>query len=684
MCLPLYPRGGQGGRAVKSRVLRDWLRVGFIGATVSLVVATGSSAVGRATVGARPASTGGAVSLLGHSDLGGQGANGSVAVVGHTAIVGAGFLASSAAHASFYNPMNCPPATVKVVDISDPTNPTVASMIPLKPGVAALDVAAIHVSTPSFTGDLAAVAMAACNSTAFSFNRGVEYYNVTLPRHPHFLGRYLADVDPTGPLCAASAGGNCASSQHEVSLVQRPDGRVLSLSTEPFASASGFPSGDLRVVDVTDPTHPVEVGSFPPSADAFSDNGCRPFNAGHSAQPSADGTQALLAFLDQGVYNLNLSNPSAPSVIGQFIYPNSKAVEGNAGYATYAGTTRPLALVSEEDWIAPDSSLIVSAPGAAGVKRTCEAMFTLFDPNNTAQVYRHLGSHISGEIAYLGRGCPQSPGSPGPDPYLSDPAGKIALIDRSGHGFPNFCSFSDKVLRAQAAGAIGVVFAQTAMAPIFSPDGVPTGITIPAEMMGRVDSDAVRAAACPSIVGGVCSAHRPVHATMVDRPGQWGALRVVDLSNPAAPKAIGSYQTTNSRRFPPPDLGVYAPSRAVAAGDVAYVAWNSDGLQVLDVSSTPRLIGSFVPPDTPDPTGTIPAKAYVQGVALAGCGEVVITDVNSGLYVLSVPAPAHCVASASQAAGSAPAHTSGSAAPLLHAPRRALIGDPLSLPTTGF
>ncbi len=49
----------------------------------------------------------------------------------------------------------------------------------------------------------------------------------------------------------------------------------------------------------------------------------------------------------------------------------------------------------------------------------------------------------------------------------------------------------------------------------------------------------------------------------------------------------------------------------------------------------------FLPPDRPDPTGVLPAKALVQGVALLDPGStrraapyLVITDIHSGLYVL--------------------------------------------------
>ena len=54
-------------------------------------------------------------------------------------------------------------------------------------------------------------------------------------------------------------------------------------------------------------------------------------------------------------------------------------------------------------------------------------------------------------IAYVGRGCPAGTVSPGGDPYLDDPAGKVALIDRGA------CNVSLKVDRAAKAGAVGVL-----------------------------------------------------------------------------------------------------------------------------------------------------------------------------------------------------------------------------------
>lgn len=80
---------------------------------------------------------------------------------------------------------------------------------------------------------------------------------------------------------------------------------------------------------------------------------------------------------------------------------------------------------------------------------------------------------------------------------------------------------------------------------------------------------------------------------------------------------------------------------------MAVVPWNSDGARVIDLSAgAPREVASFVPPDVADPTGVLPAKAYVVSVGLltlprksAGRAReyVVISDVNSGLYVLEAP-----------------------------------------------
>lgn len=580
---------------------------------------------------------------VGRSDLGGAGLNGEVTIVGTTAIVAAGLMPAAGVHAHLYNPYPCPAVTIKLVDLSDPKRPRVAGTIPVPAGVAAHGVSAARVRTTAFTGDLLAVALTMCGAAGATIERGVAYYDVTRPAAFELLGRYQADADialaDSIPACGPPplSRERCASSQHSVSLVQRADGRVLSLSIEPGASASKYPSGDLRVVDVTDPRHPVLAGAFPPAGTPiFSNNGCRPFNAGHGAGFSHGGTRGLLAFYDGGIFTLDLAGFGAPVKLGQFSYPTDRGFEGSAAYVASARVNgRDLALISEADFMAPTTTLVVEGTGStAGSKLGCEAIFTLYDPANKAQLYRQPEGRIDAELAYVGRGCPVSHGmdmmhsdqaTTQADPYLSDVRGRIALIDRSrqpiqpGVAAGSGCSVAGRVKLAQSEGARGVVILQTSVtAPqAFSPDGDPSGVTIPVMMIDKGDGDALRALLCPSLENGRCASAPQPMASMRDTRGEWGAFRVVDVTDPAAPREVGVFRPPNASVYPPRDLGVLSPQKAAVRGNFAVVPWNSDGARVLDLSAgAPREIAAFVPPDVADPTGVLPKKAFVVSVAL--------------------------------------------------------------------
>ncbi len=70
---------------------------------------------------------------------------------------------------------------------------------------------------------------------------------------------------------------------------------------------------------------------------------------------------------------------------------------------------------------------------------------------NTATLdFAPVGAGATGNVAFVGQGCPAAGATPA-DPYLADPAGKIALIDRG------VCAISLKIDRAAKAGAIGVL-----------------------------------------------------------------------------------------------------------------------------------------------------------------------------------------------------------------------------------
>ena len=644
--------------------------------------------------------------VVGHSDLGGQGLNSDVAVVGNTAVVAAGYVPMNTMQnantklAALNIAPPCVTVPVKVVDVSDPTRPRVTATIPVPEGQAARDVDALHVSTRAFTGDLVAIAFASCQYDPTFFrqrgvvqvgsfaHRGIAYYDVSDRAEPRFLGRYIADADnfnpealPCGPPPEGSE-VNCAKDQFSVQLKRIRDGRILSVSTKIDSADINTPTGDVRIVDVTDPTRPAQLGSWPPLGEApprLSPNGCYPRSGSRSPRFTADGSQLLVPYLDGGLFVLDVLNLAAPSVRGQWSYPADWNVEGNGAYtAPVELGGRRLALLADEDWWWPTSTLRVAAPSElAGDKAGCSDLFTIFDLKYEAQIHRQPAEQVAGELVYVGRGCPAGPrrimpnGTVAPeDRYLADPRGKIAFADSAavaatqpelvGPPAVPGCTFVSRVRRAQDAGAVGLVLRTeggtgghtesiagfpptgTPREP-FDQNGLPAGETfIPGIQIKGRDGDAIRSVLCPAIDPGTrtCTGGRPVAGTMLDLPGEWGGLRVIDITNPATPAQVALFKTPRSEQMPPPDhRGVYAAHRMAVDGERAYVAWNSDGLRVLDLKSgLPIELASFVPPDRPDPTGTVPAKAYVQGVAYTA-SHILVSDMNSGLWVLEKPPP---------------------------------------------
>jgi len=638
--------------------------------------------------------------VVGRSDLGGAGLNGDIAVSGNIAVVGAGYVPMNTmqgANTKFAADNNAPPCAtvpVKVVDLSDPARPVVAATIPVPKGQAAPDVDLLRVSTPAFRGELAAIAFASCDydqetlrlrgivQTGSFAHRGVAYYDVTDPTRPRLLGRYFADFenfDPQAPECARPPVGTdnrCAQDIFSVELKRTRDGRILSLASRPDGADRNTPATDVRILDVTDPTRPVQIGVWPPLGLApprTSSLGCYPRSGSRHARFSDDATKVLVPYLDGGLFTLDVKDLANPQQLGQWKYPDDWSVEGQAAHvATAQVGGRQLALVADEDIWWPTSNLRVNSPASlAGDKVGCSDLFTSADQKFVSQIFRGPGGQIPGQLAYVGRGCPERrPGGVliAADPYLADPRGKLLFAD----GAPNpatqptlntaGCTFNSRVRRAMDAGALGVVLITAQTPPTlsiagFPPTGSPreptdqngalTGdVSIPGFQVNAAAGVAIRAQLCPTFVAGptpntgTCTGSPGVSGALIDQPGEWGGLRVLDVTDPAAPTQRTIYRTQRSLQMPPPDYrGIYSVHHAVVEGDRAYVAWNSDGLRVLDLGSgLPSEIASFVPPDSPDPTGTIPAKARVVGVAYTAT-HIVISDVNSGLWVLEKPTP---------------------------------------------
>ena len=96
-----------------------------------------------------------------------------------------------------------------------------------------------------------------------------------------------------------------------------------------------------------------------------------------------------------------------------------------------------------------------------------------------------------------------------------------------------------------------------------------------------------------------------------------GGLQIVDVSNPAAPSEVGVYETSG------PALGV------AAAGNYAYIASRREGLHIVDVSD----------PAAPSEIGVYETSGPASGVAVAGDYAYVAAR-GEGLRIVGVSDPA--------------------------------------------
>ena len=385
---------------------------------------------------------------------------------------------------------------VKVVDLSNPASPQLQTPITITdstgvgapwraenprrgaqfPNVSgtATSVDARSVSTASFTGDLLAISVFRCEPNFFSGDGRLEFWDVSNPAAPVELGQTL-----TQPATA-----------DDVQIIERA-GKVYALATVPFSSSQVAPNNDFRVYDITNPASPTIVGGFPAltppaSVPISSSNGCQTFLNGRAIAATADGSRAFLSYYDgpnqfdadpnqtEALFELDLlptldapTPPVQPNVLSTWGYvPGNPAVEGRGSDDDVEGNAadvellagRPeggeIAVVSEDDVDPAFTRLTIDAPAVAASNwRGCESLLD-------SKLYLQPGQQVSAPIAYVGRGCPGSKltGSPNvaPDPYVENPAGKIALFDSSSNTFDG-CSPRERFQRAIDAGAVGVM-----------------------------------------------------------------------------------------------------------------------------------------------------------------------------------------------------------------------------------
>lgn len=479
----------------------------------------------------------------------------------------------------------CPATGVKIVDLSDPAAPRLVSTAAAIPGATQEDVVVRSVTTPFFTGDLLVVGIQSCNGPG---RGGLAVYDVTDPYRPTSLAFF------------ATPG---ARGVHELDLVHQGE-RVLALLAVPNSEIGGGP-GDFRIVDLTDPRQPVQLAAWGARTGLGiplpGGIGCTRQTYDHSARASADGTRAYLSYWDAGVIVLDISNPSAPRVLGRLSYPEGE--EGSTHSVAPSADGRLLLVADEDTVFSTPRGLrfrVETADGAREV-RGCEATFS--SGLDQAGV-------IDGRLVAGGTACSDA----------TLPAGVQGAVVVVGEGG---CPASQKAARAAGAGARAVIVGTSGEPEALS--GVPAGI--PVVIVGDADAAALQQ-----------MSRSPGAAITLPVDRRWSGLRIWDIADPNAPRQVAVYQTPGSLAFPPPTDGYYTVHNVEVRGALAFASWWSDGVRVIDLSDPahPQEVASYVPPAARNPQRIVfPDQTMVWGVALMD-DLVLLSDVNSGLHVLRV------------------------------------------------
>jgi len=201
------------------------------------------------------------MTLVGHTSLGDRGFNADVAVFDGYAYVGHwGFTDWATGNTRF-----CPSgdkAGVAVVDVRNPANPVRIATLRNPDGTSAEDMNIFTARYGPYAGrDIAAVGIQVCGGSRYdvSFFRGLQLFDVTDPANPVEIGRLNT--------------GCCSRGLHETDYQHRPDLKktyiYASVPASGYADAQS-PSGvrdqlgrgDFRLIDVTDPSNPVEVSNW--------------------------------------------------------------------------------------------------------------------------------------------------------------------------------------------------------------------------------------------------------------------------------------------------------------------------------------------------------------------------------------------------------------------------------------
>lgn len=503
----------------------------------------------------------------------------------------------------------CPRSSVRIIDISDPTQPTELATTPQRPGVAMEDMAAMEIGGR----DVLAIGLQACGQSLLPAGivTGLELIDISDPANP----KRLSVFETNGV--------------HEFGLTKTPDGRAIALLAIPNVEAESANedgrggTGDLIIVDLSDPLQPRQIAewgvqddpSFGPVIARELEQGSFPGTFLHSVRAGPDGSRAFLSYWDAGVIILDIRDPAQPRYVSRTTY--SATEEGNA-HSIAVSDDGSLLVEANEDF-SPESLMITS---------------NALEGRHVVLPLPYAGSAdtatLRGNLAKAGRGCPADsvPNQAAEDPYTDDVQDAIALIERGG------CNVDQKIARAQLAGATGVI--------VYGAGDYPDMRDLEGENRVQLSGNEDVRLTIPAVYANVrtgralAEATQPVTVSAAPAFDGWGGLRIFDLGDPQNPALLSTFATTNTNNQA---LAEAQPGARWSAHDpdlhenLLFVSWYSDGVRAIDISdpAKPREVGYWTGKGAP---GAAP-PVDIWGIVVHG-DLVLASDRNFGLYILKM------------------------------------------------
>ncbi|MCP4309031.1 MAG: peptidoglycan DD-metalloendopeptidase family protein [bacterium] len=281
-------------------------------------------------------------------------------LVGHVD-PGGGFAAGLAIHSDIVymgtwgRPDACPASGVRLIDAADPAAPEVIGSIASGeefPGTDTDSVWVGEIETDTYTGDLAVVAVSLCDNgererrrDAF---RGLAIYDVTDPLQPELLSTIESGTGTQGI--------------HDVDVAARTDGQVLAAATVmQSAIHSEGAAGDVRLVDLSDPSRPFAVGTWDFRTDGDADEVAALLEQGpeeelhsHSVAFAAGGRRLWVGNWDAGATLLAVDDPGRPRIVDRVAEVASG--EGNL-HTVVSDAQRGVVVVTSEDLYPTDRGI---------------------------------------------------------------------------------------------------------------------------------------------------------------------------------------------------------------------------------------------------------------------------------------------------------------------------------------